>query len=500
MPLRLTVLLALGVALSACKKEPVNAIPNPKEPDTSMEMPSKGIFTPSPTAEDILSGLSSDSLWKQLDAVESLQTSTEAAKIADRLVPFLDADPRVSSGVAIVLINLDGEPAAKAKEYRALRETLYGRVKLFGNRMAQYDDDKRRLNFYDIPPDMEVISHSRFNTDVRNFRDNQMGGADFAVFCRKDDLKEIGANPKSNTTYGSDTKLYTCKKNVLPKPTSMIQYEDWIVEKNAGYVVLDAPYILIGTEYRGAGEGGAQYPKKPFFGVLNMMDGKAAFELKVRSEPPNSVVTGLGIDTKGALFGLGQFVTFDNGCDGETSPRKIRKFYLWEAPDKYREIDTSKPTDEVSGLMKRFRVHETYMPWYKWPHEVTQEKIAAFRARLKAATPEKPLSEPVIKIFDEATSDIEFSNAIYELPDRQAFEKEAALAELSRHTKGNATEMAKVLEEMANPPTGHHVLQRRWGIFCATTALIESDEKYVALRSNTFADVRKDYCDGVTAR
>ncbi len=262
------------------------------------------------------------------------------------------------------------ELAAKRKEEEERPRPTFGRMLLHGDKMALHTDHPRSLRFFDIPPNHAVICAE----GTGDFRDQRApgasGGACSLAFCAAEDITPL----PHREGYSPEVRLVSCKRPTEPTPKLIVPLDDWVVIKSPGYVTLEAPFFLANTEYRGEGEGGAITPKAPFSRVYGI-DGKVLFELQVKSEPPNSIIAGLGVDKTGAIWGLGRFVTFDNGCDGETSPRKMRKLFLWESSGTTTEIDSSSQTAEVGTLMTRFRIHESYMPWFDWERKADQGKV-----------------------------------------------------------------------------------------------------------------------------
>lgn len=258
----------------------------------------------------------------------------------------------------------EAELAAKRKEEEERPRPEFGRMLLFGDKMAVQTDHPKSLRFFDVPKDHAVICIEK-GGGFRNQRSaGATGGACTFAFCANKDVNPL---PRREG-YSPQVELVSCNRPIKPKPREIVPLEDWVVVKSPGYVNLEAPFFLAATEYRGAGEHGPVYPKSPFARIYGI-DGKTLYELGEKSEPPASIVTGLGADKSGALFGLGEFVTFDNGCDDETSPQKMRKLFLWESSGETKAVDSSSMTAEVSSLMSRFRIHESKMPWYKWPRQ-----------------------------------------------------------------------------------------------------------------------------------
>lgn len=238
---------------------------------------------------------------------------------------------------------------------------LFGRVMLFGNKMVVHRDKPKALEFFSIPPNHEVLCSEDGQEPYRNQREKYaLGGACWVIFCPTEEISTAPPKPEVSDV----VPLLKCGAPTTPIPTSSRKLQDWVVVKTPTRINLTAPFFLAGTEYRGRGEGGPVTPRFPFFQVISV-DGEVLFEVNEKSTPPAKVVTGLGAIQSGVLFGVGEFVSFFNGCDGETSPRKIRKFILWEPPNRVREIDSRSETDEVRAIMARFRVYEELMPWYK---------------------------------------------------------------------------------------------------------------------------------------
>lgn len=310
--------------------------------------------------------------------------------------------------------------------------SVVGRLLLHGSKMAVHADSPSALAFFDVPPKHSVLCAE----DSGDYRDQRgahpNGGACPIVFCPTSQVSEL----PHREGYSLDVKLVSCKNPLLPVPRSTVNFGDWFIIQSPGYVNLDSPFFLVSTEYRGPGESGPATPKKPFHGVYGI-DGKILFELKERSDPPGKVVTGLSANANGALFGIGELVTFDNGCDDETSPRKLRRLMLWEPGGNLKSIDSSKQSAAVAALMSQFRVHESHFPFYKGPDEVAKEKLAELITRFELArgTATLTLSVSEIVLRDIQFSPLEgmltaYTEEHYESVRRLA--RVAALAELRR--------------------------------------------------------------------
>ena len=257
----------------------------------------------------------------------------------------------------------NAELAAKRKEEQERPRPGFGRGLIYGDKIVLHTDHPRSLRFFDIPKDDAVLCVEKSG----DFRYQQApgwgpsGGACTYTFCASKDVTPL----PHRENYSPEVRLVSCKHPINPVPKLIVPLEDWVVVQSPGFVNLQAPFFIATTEYRGAGEGGPITPTAPFARVYGI-DGKVLYEVGEKSNPPSSIISGLGADKTGAVFGLGEFVSFDNGCDDETSPHKMRRLFLWESSGETKQIDSSNPTPEVKALMTRFRINEANMPWFNW--------------------------------------------------------------------------------------------------------------------------------------
>ncbi len=230
-------------------------------------------------------------------------------------------------------------PAPSASKERKL---LTGQIYHYQDRFAIYSWKERRIAFYQIPSGAAIFMADDPGVEEPLDREKYVSNKTFSL------CPEEYFYPKSGV----------CTELTYPEPIHILQTEAPLEVKIAG-ITNKSQYLLVSTEkYRAAENTGLHPVKNPLYAVLDL-SGKEVFKLPPFAITSTNVITSMAIvpEEPAALFGIGEM--FET-CDAEEDyslPARIREVWIWSPKAGIQKVDTTKRTEGVDALIKRFGVN-----------------------------------------------------------------------------------------------------------------------------------------------
>lgn len=233
-----------------------------------------------------------------------------------------------------------------------------------------------------------------------------------------------------------DEQNLRCRKARWPPIKRELKFEDPLKVEPYARVNLAGPHLLVTTElYANTHNTARDGVKKPFYGVVNV-DGGIVFQPDIRHQPPEDVLTGLGVGNDGnrAAFGIGKFVETEGGEGPYLLAARVRRVLVWEFPKTTSWVETLAPGPAVTDLMRRFSLREWHFAFQRWPIDEFNERSEALLKKFEAGATKGPrLESSAMPLLEQFSRDVDQNNPLYmDAGLRTKIIKMAALAELAR--------------------------------------------------------------------